>query len=441
MVAVCDRNAAALKRADSSLSRRSADHRLRRGAASRPTSTPWRSSRRSGRTSSWPRRRSRTASTSSSRSRSRRRRAGRTSSSSWRAEEPADHGGPHLPVQRRGPEDSRARRQRHARPAVLLRFDAGQPGTVSARRQRACGIWRRTICRSWTTSSASSRRRWSPPAGNHFNDLADMAFITVYFPGNVIAHINVNWLSPVKVRTTLIGGRDKMLVWNDLEPDEKIKVYDKGVEITNGQGVYDLLVSYRSGDVWGPKVDATEALKVELELFRRLHSRGQDAVERRRCRSARRPPARSRRAVAEGPRPARRAASLDRSHERLPRLLSLSARSGADRDTARALSTATVISSLATRLRSGASPADSRPRMPPILCRNVSDAVTVAEGRPCLPFDLSEVATNLRRGTIPAEWLQLAAEEHCRARPPGVSTIRFGRSWASAYASTCRRCT
>jgi predicted dehydrogenase len=103
--------------------------------------------------------------------------------------------------------------------------------------------------------------------GNHFSDLADMAFITVYFPGNITAHINVNWLSPVKVRMTLIGGRDKMLVWNDLEPDEKIKVYDKGVKITNGQSVYDLLVSYRSGDVWGPKVDATEALTVELGYF------------------------------------------------------------------------------------------------------------------------------------------------------------------------------
>jgi predicted dehydrogenase len=103
--------------------------------------------------------------------------------------------------------------------------------------------------------------------GNHFNELADMAYLTVFFPENVTAHINVNWLSPVKVRTTLIGGRDKMLVWNDLDPDEKIKVYDKGVQITSGQGVYDLLVSYRSGDVWSPKVDGTEALKVELGYF------------------------------------------------------------------------------------------------------------------------------------------------------------------------------
>src|ERR1041385_1231999 len=63
----------------------------------------------------------------------------------------------------------------------------------------------------------------------HLNGVADIAFMTLYYPGNMIGHINVNWLSPVKVRTTLIGGEKKMLVWNDLEADEKIKVYDKGV--------------------------------------------------------------------------------------------------------------------------------------------------------------------------------------------------------------------
>jgi predicted dehydrogenase len=104
--------------------------------------------------------------------------------------------------------------------------------------------------------------------GKHLNGLADMAFITIYFHHNVIAHVNVNWLSPVKVRTTLIGGEKKMIVWNDLEADEKIKVYDKGVQVTGGKGVYDLLVSYRSGDVWAPRVEQTEALKVELEYFR-----------------------------------------------------------------------------------------------------------------------------------------------------------------------------
>jgi predicted dehydrogenase len=101
----------------------------------------------------------------------------------------------------------------------------------------------------------------------HLNGFVDVAFITVYFPRNVIAHLNVNWLSPVKVRTTLIGGEKKMLLWNDLEADEKIKVYDKGVAVTNGQSVYELLVSYRSGDMWAPKVEQTEALGQELRHF------------------------------------------------------------------------------------------------------------------------------------------------------------------------------
>jgi len=71
----------------------------------------------------------------------------------------------------------------------------------------------------------------------------------------------------VKVRTTLIGGEKKMLVWNDLEADEKIKVYDKGVNINNREGVFNLLVSYRSGDMWAPQVPQTEALKLEMEHF------------------------------------------------------------------------------------------------------------------------------------------------------------------------------
>jgi predicted dehydrogenase len=101
----------------------------------------------------------------------------------------------------------------------------------------------------------------------HVNGVADLAFITVYFPNDVVAHLNLSWLSPVKVRTTLIGGTEKMLVWNDLEPDEKIRVYDKGVHITNGHSAVDALVSYRSGDVWAPKIQQTEALKLELEYF------------------------------------------------------------------------------------------------------------------------------------------------------------------------------
>jgi len=101
----------------------------------------------------------------------------------------------------------------------------------------------------------------------HLNGHEDVAFITVYFPNKIIAHINVNWLSPVKVRTTLIGGEKKMLVWNDLEADEKIKVYDKGVHITSREGLYNLLVNYRSGDMWAPQVEQVEALKQELAYF------------------------------------------------------------------------------------------------------------------------------------------------------------------------------
>jgi predicted dehydrogenase len=101
----------------------------------------------------------------------------------------------------------------------------------------------------------------------HLNGYADVAFITIYFPLNTIAHINVNWLSPVKIRTTLIGGEKKMLVWNDLEADEKVKVYDKGVRIATAESVYELLVSYRSGDMWAPKIEQTEALKAELGYF------------------------------------------------------------------------------------------------------------------------------------------------------------------------------
>ncbi|MGA2939602.1 MAG: Gfo/Idh/MocA family oxidoreductase [Syntrophobacteraceae bacterium] len=103
--------------------------------------------------------------------------------------------------------------------------------------------------------------------GNHFTEHEYVAYTTMYFTNHIIAHLNVNWLSPVKVRTTLVGGEKKMLVWNDLEADEKIKVYDKGVRVENGKGVYDLLVSYRTGDVWAPRLEQTEALRLETQYF------------------------------------------------------------------------------------------------------------------------------------------------------------------------------
>jgi len=101
----------------------------------------------------------------------------------------------------------------------------------------------------------------------HLNGVEDVAFMTIYFPRGVIAHINVNWLSPVKIRTTLIGGQKKMVVWNDLVADEKVRVYDKGVTIGSGDGIRYPMVSYRTGDMWAPQVEQLEALHVELDYF------------------------------------------------------------------------------------------------------------------------------------------------------------------------------
>lgn len=93
------------------------------------------------------------------------------------------------------------------------------------------------------------------------------AFLTVYFD-SIIAHINVNWLSPVKIRRTLVGGSKKMIVYDDLEVSEKIKMYDKGIDFTeNTEDLHRMLVSYRTGDMWSPKIDGTEALALEAEHF------------------------------------------------------------------------------------------------------------------------------------------------------------------------------
>ncbi|MEW5691884.1 MAG: Gfo/Idh/MocA family oxidoreductase [Candidatus Hydrogenedentota bacterium] len=108
----------------------------------------------------------------------------------------------------------------------------------------------------------------SATGSKHFcRDLEDVAFLTLYFNDNFIAHFNVNWLSPVKIRLTLIGGDKKMVLWNDLESDEKIKIYDKGVDIKTVEGKYKLLVDYRSGDMYAPKLERKEALKTEIEYF------------------------------------------------------------------------------------------------------------------------------------------------------------------------------
>jgi predicted dehydrogenase len=98
---------------------------------------------------------------------------------------------------------------------------------------------------------------------------ANVAFLTLFFDTNVIAHINVNWLSPVKIRRTLVGGSKRMIVYDDLETSEKVKIYDKGITVTETpDDVRKLLISYRTGDLWSPKVNETEALRLEVAHFR-----------------------------------------------------------------------------------------------------------------------------------------------------------------------------
>lgn len=96
----------------------------------------------------------------------------------------------------------------------------------------------------------------------------NVTYLTCFFESNLIAHIHVNWLAPAKIRQTLIGGARRMIVYNDLEPSEKVRIYDKGVTVQNEQeGIYKLLVDYRVGDMWAPQLDRTEALRVEALEF------------------------------------------------------------------------------------------------------------------------------------------------------------------------------
>ncbi|PMB48635.1 oxidoreductase [Fischerella thermalis CCMEE 5330] len=92
----------------------------------------------------------------------------------------------------------------------------------------------------------------------------NIAYLTLFFAGNLIAHIHVNWLAPVKVRRTLIGGSQRMIVYDDLEPSEKVKIYDKGITVNgNAESLYQMLIGYRAGDMWAPHLEVTEALRTE----------------------------------------------------------------------------------------------------------------------------------------------------------------------------------
>jgi predicted dehydrogenase len=103
----------------------------------------------------------------------------------------------------------------------------------------------------------------------------NIAYLTLFFEKNLIAHIHVNWLAPVKVRRTLIGGSQKMIVYDELEPSEKVKIYDKGITLNgDDENLYKTLIGYRTGDMWAPHLEVTEALRTEAAHFMRCIETG-----------------------------------------------------------------------------------------------------------------------------------------------------------------------
>lgn len=107
--------------------------------------------------------------------------------------------------------------------------------------------------------------------GHHYGSdkQESVAYVHMEYGNNVIGHCHVNWISPVKLRQTLIGGTKKMIAYDDMEPVEKIRVYDKGivVEDIDRQDYNKVRIDYRTGDMWAPKIDMQEALDLEAAHF------------------------------------------------------------------------------------------------------------------------------------------------------------------------------
>ena len=99
------------------------------------------------------------------------------------------------------------------------------------------------------------------------NGIENVAYLTVYFDNGFIAHFHNNWLAPVKIRTVMVCGSKKMVLYDDMETSEKIKVYDRGIEIGRTEDVHDARISYRLGDMWAPKLETTEALRLVAGEF------------------------------------------------------------------------------------------------------------------------------------------------------------------------------
>jgi predicted dehydrogenase len=117
---------------------------------------------------------------------------------------------------------------------------------------------------------------WVSAIGSaHYGALEDQVYVTIKYEGSLIAHLHLNWLAPVKVRSTLIGGTRRMIVYDDLEPSEKVRVYEKGVTLLSDARTRErALVDYRIGDMFAPHIDKTEPLSLVCRSFR-------DAIELR----------------------------------------------------------------------------------------------------------------------------------------------------------------
>ena len=150
----------------------------------------------------------------------------------------------------------------------LLYFDSVR---INRRFQPDINVWdlARTICRSWISDRASRDSERIEMC--HIQpSIENIAYLIMHFADDFIAHFHFKWLAPVKIRRTMIAGSSKMILYDDIEPTEKVRVYDKGVT-TNRTGDreadYQRLVSYRTGDVWAPKIDSTEALRDVVAEF------------------------------------------------------------------------------------------------------------------------------------------------------------------------------
>ena len=111
------------------------------------------------------------------------------------------------------------------------------------------------------------------------NNIVPKSLLTIYMENNIVAHINVSWVSPVKIRQTLIGGTSKMILYDDNNPSEKVKVYDKSVELTpTKEELYHIKVQYRIGDMYAPRLDEAEALGLETEHFAECIQKGKEPL-------------------------------------------------------------------------------------------------------------------------------------------------------------------